>query len=83
MENNTGNEIMEKKTTKGNISRKNYLWIIGSLTLFGVIGGYAYYALIGCESGCTIQSNPYLSMIWGGAMGYLLPDIFLKPKSEE
>ena len=83
MENNTGNETMEKKTTKGNISRKNYLWIIGSFTLFGVVGGYAYYSLIGCESGCTIQSNPYLSMVWGGAMGYLLPDIFLKPKSEE
>ncbi|MBW6477865.1 MAG: hypothetical protein K0B37_00425 [Bacteroidales bacterium] len=83
MENNTVKENPETTNNKGNISRKNYLWIIGSLTLVGVIGGYAYYALIGCESGCTIQSNPYLSMVWGGAMGYLLPDIFLKPKSEE
>ncbi len=83
MENNTGNGNPEKIAKKGNVSRKKYLWIIGSFTLFGVIGGYVYYTLIGCESGCTIQSNPYLSMVWGGAMGYLLPDIFLKPKSEE
>jgi hypothetical protein len=83
MENNTGIENPEKNKGKGNVSRKKYLWIIGSFTLIGVLGGYAYYALIGCESGCTIQSNPYLSMVWGGAMGYLIPDIFLKPKSEE
>ncbi|TVQ89095.1 MAG: hypothetical protein EA393_07825 [Bacteroidetes bacterium] len=83
MENNTGTENVDKKARVGNISRKNYLWVIGSFTLIGVLGGFAYYTFIGCESGCTIQSNPYLSMIWGGAMGYLLPDIFLKPKKEE
>ena len=80
---NTVNENMNDKTQKGNISRKKYLWVIGSFTLLGVLGGFAYYTFIGCESGCTIQSNPYLSMIWGGAMGYLLPDIFLKPKSKK
>ncbi|MFW5706562.1 MAG: hypothetical protein ACOC12_01465 [Bacteroidota bacterium] len=72
------------KKSKGNISRKMYLWIIGSFTLLGVIGGYAYYAFIGCNSGgCAIQSNPYLSMIWGGALGYLLPDMVLTPRKEE
>lgn len=80
---NTGNENIINKTQKGNISRNKYLWVIGSFTLLGVLGGFAYYTFIGCESGCTIQSNPYLSMIWGGAMGYLLPDIFLKPKSKQ
>jgi len=83
MENNNVTENSAKKTSEGNISRKKYLWVIGSFTLVGVLGGFAYYTFIGCESGCTIQSNPYLSMIWGGAMGYLLPDIFLKPKKEE
>ncbi len=80
---NSGNENMNNTTQKGNISRNKYLWVIGSFTLIGVLGGFTYYTFIGCESGCTIQSNPYLSMIWGGAMGYLLPDIFLKPKSKE
>ncbi len=70
-----------KRSSAGNVSRKTYLWIIGSLTLIGVIGGYAYYALVGCnlEGGCAIKSNPYLMMIWGGAMGYLIPDMFVKP----
>jgi hypothetical protein len=74
--------MTEKQKSKGNISRKNYLLVIGSFTLLGVIGGYAYYALVGCnlEGGCAIRSNPYLSMLWGGAMGYLLPDMFLKPR---
>lgn len=77
---------MEQKKSRGNISRKYYLWIIGGFTAIGVIGGYAYYALIGCNiegGGCPIQSNPYLSMLWGGAMGYLLPDMVLKPRDED
>jgi predicted MFS family arabinose efflux permease len=74
-----------EKRNQGNISRQRYLWVIATFTLVGVIGGYAYYALIGCnlEGGCAIKSNPYLMMIWGGLMGYLIPDMFLKPRSEE
>ncbi len=70
----------ENKT--GNVSRKTYLWLIAIITLAGVIGGYSYYALVGCnlEGGCAIKSNPYLMMLWGGAMGYLIADMFLKPK---
>jgi hypothetical protein len=81
MEKNTDNSVSK---SSGNVSRKNYLWIIGIFTLVGVIGGYAYYALVGCniEGGCAIKSNPYLMMLWGGAMGYLVPDMFLKPKKE-
>jgi hypothetical protein len=45
--------------------------------LVGIIGGYLYYRLIGCNSGgCAITSNPYMSVLWGGLMGYLLADIF-------
>jgi uncharacterized membrane protein YhaH (DUF805 family) len=76
----------EKSSNKqGNISRQKYLWIIATFTLVGVISGYAYYALVGCniEGGCAIKSNPYLMMIWGGLMGYLIPDMFLKPRNEE
>jgi hypothetical protein len=79
----------ENQTTtpkiKGNISKRWYLWIIGIFTLTGVMGGYAYYALVGCnlDGGCAIKSNVYLMMLWGGAMGYLIPDMFLKPRNEE
>ncbi|MFN3556819.1 MAG: hypothetical protein ACK4VN_12735 [Bacteroidales bacterium] len=76
-------ENPKSEKPSGNISRRNYLWVIGILTFAGVAGGYIYYALVGCNAGCTIQSNPYLSMLWGGAMGYLIPDMFLKPRKED
>ncbi len=38
----------------------------------GLLGGYAYYYFIGCNSGnCPITSNPYLSIIYGGVMGLI------------
>lgn len=63
------------------LSRNKYLLVVGLFTLAGVIGGFAYYTFIGCKTGtCTITSSPTLSIIWGGAMGYLLPDFFFKQK---
>ncbi|MDD3743694.1 MAG: DUF6132 family protein [Lentimicrobiaceae bacterium] len=48
----------------------------------GMLGGYLYYFYVGCTSGsCAITSNPYMSMLWGAAMGYLIFDLFkLKEK---
>ncbi len=56
--------------------------------VIGIIGGYLYYSIIGCKTGtCAITSNPWLSMLWGGVMGYLLLDMFRKgrkdPKEEK
>jgi xanthine/uracil permease len=40
--------------------------------LLGMIAGYAYYYFIGCNNGhCMIQSNPYLSILYGGAIGLI------------
>lgn len=53
--------------------------IIKNITglILGAIGGYLYYHFVGCNSGsCAITSNPYMSILWGGVMGYLLFDIF-------
>ena len=54
--------------------------------IIGVAGGYTYFYFIGCRSGaCAITSNPYMSMIWGGLMGYLLFDMIanhLKQRKE-
>lgn len=64
--------------------RRTYLWVMALFTLAGVGGGYAYYALAGCNTGsCAITSNPYVSMAWGGALGYLLPDFFVKRQKEQ
>ncbi|MBC35191.1 MAG: hypothetical protein CL663_03995 [Bacteroidetes bacterium] len=49
--------------------------------LLGILGGYLYYSEIGCVDGtCAITSNPWLSMLWGGLMGYLLFGMFTQKK---
>jgi hypothetical protein len=41
--------------------------------LLGGIGGFLYYHFVGCASGtCAITSNPYLSTIGGGFLGFFL-----------
>lgn len=63
------------------LNKRTYLLVIGIFTLVGVVGGYTYYSLVGCKTGgCVITSNPTMSIIWGGLMGYLVPDIFIKEK---
>lgn len=67
-----------------NLTEKFKLWITSRNTikniaglLLGALGGFLYYRLIGCNSGgCAITSNPYMSVLWGAAMGYLIADIF-------
>ncbi|ADQ79664.1 hypothetical protein Palpr_1518 [Paludibacter propionicigenes WB4] len=59
------------------------LKIIGLLA--GGAGGFLYYHFVGCASGtCPITSNPYISVIYGALMGYLLFDMFRKkePKTK-
>lgn len=52
-------------------------------TLVGLGAGYLYYRQIGCSSGgCPITSNPYLSMLWGGIMGYLIVGIIPIPHKD-
>ena len=51
---------------------KNFLGLLA-----GALGGFLYYRLVGCTSGtCAITSRPYMSILWGGLMGYLVADIF-------
>lgn len=66
------------------LAPRKYFTVIAAFVILGVFGGYAYYALIGCSTGgCAITSNPYMSMAWGGLLGYLLPDFFVKKAAEE
>jgi hypothetical protein len=39
----------------------------------GALSGYLYYHFVGCTSGtCAITSNPYMSTIWGGLLGFFV-----------
>ena len=74
---------------KKDIWKRKYLKIFTLFSIIGLIigaiGGYIYYIEVGCDSGsCAISSNPYASVAWGAAVGYLLGDMFnIKPKKEE
>lgn len=60
--------------------RKHMLGLIGMVV--GAVAGYAYYFFIGCASGtCPITSNPFISVVYGALLGFLLFDIF-KPKKK-
>ncbi len=39
--------------------------------IIGAVGGYAYYYFIGCNNGCAITGNPYISTIYGAVIGAL------------
>ena len=60
-----------------------YKWkIIG--VVIGAFAGFAYWYFIGCTSGtCPIQSNWHTSALYGGLIGYVLPNSPGKKKSEK
>ncbi|MGD8305708.1 MAG: hypothetical protein PVF17_03560 [Ignavibacteria bacterium] len=40
--------------------------------LLGILGGYLYYELIGCNNSCPITGNPITSSAYGAAIGAIL-----------
>lgn len=55
----------------GGFFRSARFWKPFLATLAGAVAGYLYYHFVGCESGqCAITSSPYMSIIWGGFIGY-------------
>ncbi len=61
---------------------KHILKIAGIIT--GAVGGYLYYYFIGCNSGtCPITSNPYISILYGAMVGYLVFDMFKKKEKKD
>jgi hypothetical protein len=67
----SGNE--EGGNLEGNrpSSRRNAMrYILGAL--IGGVAGFAYYKLVGCSTGtCPLTSNPWISTVYGMAMGSL------------
>lgn len=63
------------------------LKVIPAISMAGIVVGgilgYIYYVKIGCMSGtCPIKSNPYLTIIYGALLGYLVFDMFARKKKK-
>ena len=58
------------------ILKKRLLFLVSG-SLAGGIAGYLYYFFYGCTNGCPLNSNPYLSIVWGMLVGYLLTDTII------
>jgi hypothetical protein len=57
--------------------KKPFFKVLG-VTIGGSCG-FLYYYYVGCASGtCPISSNPYISVIYGGVLGYLFLDMCKK-----
>ncbi|VAW17075.1 putative membrane protein [hydrothermal vent metagenome] len=60
------------------MSKKTIL-LLGVGVILGALGGYLYYAEIGCVSGtCAITSKPVNSTLYGALMGGLVFNMFIK-----
>jgi hypothetical protein len=64
------------------MNKRVILTLIG--IIIGAVAGYLYYLNIGCDSGtCAITSKPVNSTLYGGLMGGLIFNMFVKtPKKE-
>jgi hypothetical protein len=49
----------------------------------GAIAGFAYYHFYGCERGCAITGNPWISTVYGSIMGALFIGSFHKDTKKE
>lgn len=51
--------------------------------IIGAVLGYTYYYFIGCDNGCTIQSDWRLSTLYGAFAGYVLAMPIKKPTKDK
>lgn len=52
---------------------RNKIYLLGGI--FGAIGGYIYWANVGCETGtCRLKSSPVATILFGTIIGLLLSD---------
>ena len=60
------------KTAKEFFKSRNF-WKPFIAIVIGGVAGFLYYHFVGCTSGtCAITSNPFMSIMMGGFMGYFV-----------
>jgi hypothetical protein len=58
--------------------------VISTAVTIGCFAGWAYYYFVGCSSGgCMISGTWYISVPYGGLLGYLFLGSFLKSKNPQ
>jgi hypothetical protein len=50
--------------------------------VIGAIAGYLYYNYFGCNGGCAITGNPFISIAYGAFVGFFFVDWKLFFKKE-
>ena len=71
MENNC--EVKPRPSTIKEFFKSWYFWKPFLGVAIGGTAGFLYYHFVGCSSGsCAITSNPYMSVLWGGLLGFFL-----------
>ena len=74
--------IKSFSTIKSTFKNRNFILSLSGIIL-GAAGGFMYYYFIGCRTGtCPITSSPWISMLWGASVGYLVFDMFRKKKDQ-
>ncbi len=72
---------MEEKQHNSIFQKSKNLFSIQAIIgiVIGISAGYLYYFKVGCTSGtCPLTSSPWMSMLMGGIIGYLVGDMFTK-----
>ena len=65
------------------MTKKAILLTVAGIAI-GALAGYIYYLEIGCLSGsCPITSQPLNSTLYGGLMGGLLFNTFVKSSKKQ
>ena len=65
------------------MSKKGIILTVAGI-IIGMVAGYIYYIEVGCTSGtCPITSKPLNSTLYGGLMGGLFFNMFVKPPKKE
>ena len=59
----------KKKNTK--LTKKKIIKVMAGVFV-GALLGFLYYKFFGCNSGCTISSNPYISTVYGSVSGFVI-----------
>ena len=64
------------------MNKKNLILTVSGI-IIGLMAGYAYYYYVGCDSGtCAITSKPLNSTLYGGLMGGLFFNLFVKERKK-